>query len=146
VGKSTTTIVTNKRSQSDIALRIAQIQREIMTSDSTYDQEKGRERVAALGGGIARIKVGAATETELKDKKLKYEDAINSVKSALEMGVVPGGGSCMVYLQLACAPQCFANAASDDERAGVDIMIKSLGAPLAQIARNAGIEGAVVLA
>jgi len=106
------------------------------------------ERIAALGGGIARIKVGAATEAELKDKKLRYEDALNSVKSAIEMGVVPGGGACMLHMSCdtalkqsildACTP------GDEDMKLGVEIMFRSLPAPLKQIAKNAGLEGEVV--
>ena len=78
--------------------RIQQIRTEAENTDSQFDKEKAEERVAALGGGIARIKVGAATETELKDKKLRYEDALNSVKAAMDEGIVPGGGSTLVYM------------------------------------------------
>merc|ERR1712039_360005 len=79
--------------------RIQQIRTEAENTESQFDKEKAEERVAALGGGIARIKVGAATETELKDKKLRYEDALNSVHSAQELGIVPGGGTCLAHLQ-----------------------------------------------
>ena len=112
------------------------------------DKEKAAERVAALGGGIARIKVGAATETELKDKKLRYEDALNSVKSALEMGVVPGGGACMLHMSCdAALKQRILDACDkgdEDMKLGVEIMFRSLPAPLKQIAQNAGKEGEVV--
>ena len=98
VGKETTTIVTDGKQSSAIEARIKQIQVDVAATDSGFDKEKGEESIAALGGGIARIKVGAATETELKDKKLRYEDALNAVKSAMEMGVVPGGGGIMLHL------------------------------------------------
>jgi chaperonin GroEL len=98
VGKDATTIVTDSTNKDAIVKRIAQIRAEADSTDNKFDKEKASERVAALGGGIARIKVGAATETELKDKKLRYEDALNSVRSALEMGVVPGGGATMLFM------------------------------------------------
>merc|ERR1711871_40845 len=98
VGKDSTTIVTGSDNKDAIEKRIGQIKAELDATDNKFDKEKGQERIAALGGGIARIKVGASTETELKDKKLRYEDALNSVRSALEMGVVPGGGSCMLHM------------------------------------------------
>lgn len=147
VGKDATTIVTNDENKDALSRRIAQIRAEADATDNKFDKEKATERVAALGGGIARIKVGAATETELKDKKLRYEDALNSVKAALEMGVVPGGGACML------AMSCDANLKADilagcnddeDERLGVEIMFRSLPAPIKQIAKNAGLEGEVV--
>merc|ERR1712127_1141332 len=99
VGKEITTIVTDGNQVEQIEARIAQIRREAESADTGFDREKAQERVAALGGGIARIKVGAATETELKDKKLRYEDALNSVQGARELGIVPGGGACLAYLQ-----------------------------------------------
>lgn len=112
--------------------------------DSKFDKEKAMARIAALGGGIARIKVGAATETELKDKKLRYEDALNSVKSAIEMGVVPGGGSTLLYM-LKFRQECMDSLDTDDERAGADIVFRSLSAPMIQIAENAGIDGGIVV-
>lgn len=147
VGKDTTTIVTNKDNSDNIAKRIAQIRAESDATDNKFDKEKATERIAALGGGIARIKVGAATETELKDKKLRYEDALNSVKSALEMGVVPGGGACMLYMS--CDEELKTKILNsvgidEDERLGVEIMFRSLSAPIKQIAKNAGLEGEVV--
>jgi len=147
VGKDTTTIVTNKDNSENIAKRIAQIRAESEATDNKFDKEKATERIAALGGGIARIKVGAATETELKDKKLRYEDALNSVKSALEMGVVPGGGACMLFMS--CDEELKTKilnsvGVDEDERLGVEIMFRSLSAPIKQIAKNAGLEGEVV--
>jgi len=147
VGKDSTTIVTDSSNSESIQKRIAQIRAEAENTDNKFDKEKAGERVAALGGGIARIKVGAATETELKDKKLRYEDALNSVKSALEMGVVPGGGACMLYMSTDAALKQKILAActgDEDERLGVEIMFRSLPAPMKQIAKNAGLEGEVV--
>jgi chaperonin GroEL len=147
VGKDSTTIVTDDTNKEALQKRIAQIRAEAENNDNKFDKEKAIERVAALGGGIARIKVGAATETELKDKKLRYEDALNSVRSALEMGVVPGGGAAMLWM---CCDEELKNeilskcSADEDERLGVEIMFRSLPAPLKQIAKNAGLEGEVV--
>merc|ERR1712151_1133681 len=118
----------------------------IVTGDKQKDAIKGRiEHIPALGGGIARIKVGAATETELKDKKLRYEDALNSVHSAQELGIVPGGGACLAHLQQVMKSKILRAMESDDEREGAKILIKALSAPCMQIAENAGSEGAVVL-
>jgi chaperonin GroEL len=147
VGKDSSTIITDASYKEDLLKRIVQIRAEAEATDSKFDKEKAQERIAALGGGIARIKVGAATETELKDKKLRYEDALNSVKSALEMGVVPGGGACMYYMHCDEAlKQSIMDECGNDEdtRLGVEIMFRSLPAPIKQIAKNAGLEGEVV--
>jgi len=145
VAKELTTIVTDGKQQEAIDARISQIRKIADSADNEFDKEKARERVAALGGGIARIKVGAATETELKDKKLRYEDALNSVDSAREMGIVPGGGACLAHLQIVLEDKIMAAMDNDDERAGAQILIKSLSAPCMQVAENAGLEGAVIL-
>merc|ERR1712129_326307 len=113
-------------------------------TDSTFDKEKAEERVAVLGGGIARIKVGAATETEIKDKKLRYEDALNAVKSALKTGILPGGGSTLAYC-LRFRDEVVNSIEDEDERRGADIVFNSLSAPVCQIAKNCGIEGQIVL-
>ena len=147
VGKDQTTIVTDSSNKEAIEKRIAQIRAEGDATDNKFDKEKAGERIAALGGGIARIKVGAATETELKDKKLRYEDALNSVKSAIEMGVVPGGGACMLFMEgdLELKEKILATCSKDeDERLGVEIMFRSLSAPIKQIVKNAGFEGEVI--
>lgn len=148
VGKDDTTIVTGDDNNDALAKRIEQIRAEAAGTDNKFDKEKAEERVAALGGGIARIKVGAATETELKDKKLRYEDALNSVKSALEMGVVPGGGGTMLYMSCDAdlKERILAECRTDDEdeKLGVEIMFRSLPGPIKQIAKNAGLEGEVV--
>ena len=146
VAKEQTTIVLDGTQQEAIEARIAQIRRAAEEADTDFDKEKATERVAALGGGIARIKVGAATETELKDKKLRYEDALNSVQSARELGIVPGGGACLAHLQVTLNDQILAAMDNDDERQGAIILLKAMSAPCMQVAENAGIEGAVVLA
>ena len=144
IGKEETTIVTDGKQAEAMEKRIQQIRTEAENTDSQFDKEKAEERVAALGGGIARIKVGAATETELKDKKLRYEDALNAVKSALKTGILPGGGSTLAYLLRFEDEIC--NAIEDeDEKRGAKIVFNSLSAPVCQIAKNCGIEGQIVL-
>jgi len=145
VAKEMTTIVTDGKHQQDIDARISQLRREQENADTDFDKDKFTERIASLGGGIARIKVGAATETELKDKKLRYEDALNSVQSARELGIVPGGGSCLAHIQLKYSEEILDAMDSDDERSGAQILLNAMGAPCMQVAENAGIEGAVVL-
>mmetsp|Transcript_44717 Transcript_44717/g.45196 ORF Transcript_44717/g.45196 Transcript_44717/m.45196 type:complete len:590 (-) Transcript_44717:377-2146(-) len=145
VAKELTTIVTDGTQADAIDARIAQIRREAEQADTDFDREKAIERVAALGGGIARIKVGAATETELKDKKLRYEDALNSVDSAKEMGIIPGGGACLAYLQDTLGDRVREAITDEDEQQGAMILMRSLSAPCMQIGENAGIEGAVIL-
>jgi chaperonin GroEL len=145
IGKEQTTIVTDGKQQENINARIAQLLREAAAADTDFDTEKFTERIASLGGGIARIKVGAATETELKDKKLRYEDALNSVMSARELGIVPGGGACLAYIQSTFGDEIVASMPDEDEKQGAMILIKALSSPCMQVAENAGIEGAIVL-
>jgi chaperonin GroEL len=147
VGKDSTTIITHSEFKNAISDRISQIKAIAADTKSDYDKEKLQERAASLGGGIARIKVGAATETELKDKKLRYEDAINSVKSAIEGGVVPGGGATMLHMSCDTnlRSKILATCKDDDEKLGVEIMFRSLSAPMKQIVRNAGKEGEVIV-
>lgn len=145
IAKELTTIVTDGKQQEAIDARINQLRREQEAADTDFDRDKCTERIAALGGGIARIKVGAATETELMDKKLRYEDALNSVDSARELGIVPGGGACLAHLQISMADEILEAMDNDDERAGANILLQSLGEPAMQVAENAGIEGAVIL-
>jgi len=145
VAKELTTIVTDGKQQDAIDARIAQLRREQEAADTDFDRDKCTERIAALGGGIARIKVGAATETELMDKKLRYEDALNSVDSARELGIVPGGGACLAHLQVSMVEKIMEAMDSDDERVGANILLQSMGEPAMQVAENAGIEGAVIL-
>jgi len=144
VAKEACTIISDKSNQEKIASRIKQIRKEMENSDSEFDIEKGQERIARLGGGIARIKVGAATETELKDKKLRYEDAINSTKAAIEMGIIPGGGSTLQYL-IRKIPEIQETIEDPEEKLGASIVAKAMETPLLQIAKNAGQEGEVVL-
>lgn len=146
VAKESTTIVTDGKQAEAIEARIKQIRKEAETAETDFDRDKAIERVASLGGGIARIKVGAATETELKDKKLRYEDALNSVGSAREMGIVPGGGACLAMLQYTMEQQILGSIDDEDERQGAVILLKAMGYPCMQVAENAGQEGAVVLA
>jgi len=146
VGKEVTTIISTGEHTDAVAARIKLIQKQKEEADNQFDIEKCDERVAKLGGAIARIKVGAATETELKDKKLRYEDALNSVKCALEAGVVAGGGATLAYLagqkDKIMADMDFVD---EDEMRGAEIVFRAITAPVQQIAANAGVDGAVVL-
>ena len=143
VTKETTTIVDGKGSKEEIAAREAQIKAEYEISTSEYDREKLMERLAKLAGGVAVIKVGAATETEMKEKKLRIEDALNATRAAVEEGIVPGGGS--AYVGAAKAAEAIAATLTGDEKTGAMCVAKALTAPICQIALNAGVEGAVVL-
>ncbi len=141
VDKENTTIVEGKGSLDDIKGRIKQIKAEIEQSDSDFDKEKLQERLAKLSGGVAVIKVGAATEVELKEKKHRIEDALSATKAAVEEGIVPGGGVVLIDI----IPTIDLSKYSGDERTGATIVIKALEAPLRQIAANAGLEGSVVV-
>ena len=143
VTKETTTIVDGKGAKEEIAAREAQIKAEYEISTSEYDREKLMERLAKLAGGVAVIKVGAATETEMKEKKLRIEDALNATRAAVEEGIVPGGGS--AYVGAAKAAEAIAATLTGDEKTGAMCVAKALTAPICQIALNAGVEGAVVL-
>jgi len=140
VSKDETTIIKGAGSQEAINGRIAQIRREIETTDSNYDREKLEERLAKLAGGVAVIKVGAATETELKELKHRFEDALSSARSALEEGVVPGGGVALLRASKTLDDM----EADGDIAAGVAIVKRALSEPCRQIAANAGLEGSVV--
>jgi len=144
VSKERTTMISTGKHEAEVAERIKAIKAEKETTDSEFDREKCEERIAKLGGAIGRIKVGAATETELKDKKLRYEDALNSVKSAMNDGIVPGGGSTLVYL-LRTKDKLTALIEDEDEKLAVDILYRAMTYPIIQIAENAGTEGALVL-
>ncbi len=142
IDKENTTIVSGKGSKEAIAARAEQIRKQIENSKSEYDKEKLQERLAKLSGGVAVISVGAATETELKAKKAKVEDAKNATKAGVEEGIVPGGGVALARCQKALDAL---KADNDDIRTGINIVRKALTAPLTQIAVNAGLDGAVVV-
>ena len=141
--KESTIIVDGAGKQEDIQGRIHQIQAQIAVTTSDYDKEKMQERVAKLSGGVAVIKVGAATEAEMKEKKLRIEDALNATRAAVEEGIVPGGGS--VYATASAAVDKILPKFTGDEKTGVQIIAKALQAPIKQIAANAGLDGAVIL-
>jgi chaperonin GroEL len=143
VTKDEVTIVEGQGSAEEIRGRVNQIRAEIDKSDSDYDKEKLQERLAKLAGGVAVIKVGAATEVELKEKKHRIEDAVQATKAAVEEGIVPGGGTTLVLA--ATALEKLESDLVGDELAGVQIVRRSLSAPLRQIATNAGMEGGVVV-
>jgi len=143
VTKDETTIVEGAGDDNDIKGRISQIKSEIENTDSDYDREKLQERLAKLSGGVAVIKVGAATEVELKEKKHRIEDAVSTTKAAVEEGVVPGGGVALLRAQSAVADR--AEKLEGDEATGARIVHRALEEPLKQIAINAGLEGGVVV-
>ena len=143
VTKENTIIVDGAGQSEDIRDRIAQINNQIAITTSDYDKEKLQERLAKLSGGVAVIKVGAATETEMKEKKLRIEDALNATRAAVEEGIVAGGGTAYVLASKAAAK--LEKTLVGDEKTGASIVAKALLAPIGQIAFNAGVEGAVVL-
>ena len=143
VTKENTVIVDGAGDPMQIRSRAAQIERQIDTTTSDYDREKLQERLARLAGGVAVIKVGAATETEMKEKKLRIEDALNATRAAVAEGIVPGGGT--AYVVGAKAADELVKTLSGDEKTGASIIAKALKAPIMQIASNAGLEGAVIL-
>jgi chaperonin GroEL len=141
IGKEETTIIEGAGSPEAVTGRINQIKRLIETTESSYDREKLQERLAKLSGGVAVIKVGAATETELKEKKHRFEDALSATRAAVEEGIVPGGGKIFLLAQAALNGV----GDDDDERTGVAIVKRALEEPLRQIAENAGLEGSVIV-
>ena len=143
ITKENTIIVDGAGSQDAIQSRVAQIKAQIASSTSDYDTEKFQERLGKLSGGVAVIKVGAATETEMKEKKLRIEDALNATRAAVEEGIVAGGGT--AYVVASKAAQAVADTLSGDEKTGAAIIVSALKAPICQIAANAGVEGAVIL-
>ena len=143
VNKEKTIIVDGAGAKDAIAARVAQIRSELAASTSEFDKEKLSERLAKLAGGVAVIKVGAATEVEMKEKKLRIEDALNATKAAVEEGIVAGGGT--AYINVIPAVAKLAAETEGDERIGVKLILKALEAPLHQIAENAGHDGAVVV-
>ena len=142
ISKDNTTIVEGDGKKSDVDARVAQIRREIENSDSDWDREKLLERVAKLAGGVAIIKVGAATEVELKERKHRIEDAIQATRAAVEEGILPGGGVSLLRSGAAIEKL---RGGTDDEKAGRQIVLKSLESPLRQISINAGYEGGVIV-
>ena len=122
---------------------MSQIRAQIAVTTSDYDKEKLQERLAKLSGGVAVIKVGAATETEMKEKKLRIEDALNATRAAVEEGVVAGGGT--IFVNVIPAVEALLSTVEGDEKTGVRIVAKALEAPIRQIAANAGLDGSVIL-
>ena len=143
VTKENTTIVDGAGDSQAIKDRVAQIRSQIANTTSDYDKEKLQERLAKLAGGVAVIKVGAATETEMKEKKLRIEDALNATRAAVEEGVVAGGGT--IFVNVIPAVEALVNGVEGDEKTGVRIVAKALEAPIRQIAANAGLDGSVIL-
>ena len=143
VQKENTIIVDGEGKKADISNRVAQIKGQIEETTSDFDREKLQERLAKLAGGVAVIRVGAATETEMKESKLRMEDALNSTKAAVAEGIIAGGGSAYIHACKAVAK--LAEDLHGDEKTGVLIVLKSLEAPLAQIAENAGLDGSVIV-
>ena len=145
VTKDETTIVEGAGDADQIAGRVNQIRAEIDKSDSDYDREKLQERLAKLAGGVAVIKVGAATEVELKERKHRIEDAVRNAKAAVEEGIVPGGGVALIQAVAAAAAKIDALGLTDEQAVGASIVRQAVSAPLKQIAENAGLEGGVVV-
>ena len=143
VTKENTTIVDGAGDAQAIKDRVSQIRSQIANTTSEYDREKLQERLAKLAGGVAVIKVGAATETEMKEKKLRIEDALNATRAAVEEGVVAGGGT--IFVNVIPAVEALLSTVEGDEKTGVQIIAKALEAPIRQIAANAGLDGSVIL-
>ncbi len=141
VTKENTTIVEGAGDTEQIAARVNQIRAQVEETTSEFDKEKLQERLAKLAGGVAVIKVGAATETELKERKLRIEDALNSTRAAVEEGIVSGGGTALVNVYNKVA----ALEAEGDELTGINIVLRALEEPIRQIAHNAGLEGSVIV-
>jgi chaperonin GroEL len=140
IDKDNTTIIEGGGKKADITARIEQIRRELENSSSDYDREKLEERIAKLAGGVAQINVGAATESEMKEKKARVEDALHATRAAVEEGILPGGGVALLRASTAVKPGKLPH----DEKVGYDIIVRACRAPLTQIADNAGVDGAVV--
>jgi chaperonin GroEL len=142
VDKSSTTLVEGAGDREDVDKRIAQLRKQIESTDSDYDREKYQERLAKLAGGVAVVSVGAETEADMKQKKARVEDALHATRAAVEEGILPGGG--VALLRVREAVEKARSAARGDEKVGVDIVLKALDAPMRQIADNCGIDGSVV--
>ncbi len=140
IDKDNTTVVEGGGKKGDIQARIEQIRRELANSTSDYDSEKLEERIAKLAGGVAQINVGAATESEMKEKKARVEDALHATRAAVEEGILPGGGVAILRASMAVKP----GKLTHDEKVGYDIIVRACRAPLTQIADNAGVDGGVV--
>lgn len=140
VDKDNTTIIEGGGGKADISARIDQIRRELENSSSDYDREKLEERIAKLAGGVAQVNVGAATESEMKEKKARVEDALHATRAAVEEGILPGGGVALLRASTSAKP----GKLTHDEKVGYDIIVRACRAPLTQIADNAGVDGAVV--
>ena len=143
VSKENTTIVNGAGQKELIQERINQIKAEMKNSTSDYDKEKLQERLAKLAGGVAVIRVGAATETEMKEAKLRMEDALNATRAAVEEGIIAGGGSAYIHASKKVAE--LVDTLEGDEKTGAKVILKALEAPLYYIAANAGLEGAVII-
>ena len=143
VKKENTVIVDGMGDKKEIENRIAQIKATIEVTTSEFDKEKLQERLAKLAGGVAVIRVGAATETEMKEAKLRMEDALNATRAAVEEGIVAGGGSAYIHASKEVAK--LVDTLEGDEKTGAKVILKALEAPLHQIAANAGLEGAVII-
>jgi chaperonin GroEL len=143
VSKDRTTIVAGKETKAEVEKRISVIKKQIEDSDSEFDREKLQERLAKLAGGVAVIKVGAATETELKDRKYRFEDALNATRAAVDEGYVSGGGTTLLNISAKLDKK--KNEYQGDERTGFEIVIRSFEYPVRQIAFNAGLSGEVVV-
>jgi chaperonin GroEL len=140
IDKDNTTVVEGGGKKTEIQARIEQIRRELANSTSDYDSEKLEERIAKLAGGVAQVNVGAATESEMKEKKARVEDALHATRAAVEEGILPGGGVAMLRASTAVKP----GKLTHDEKVGYDIIVRSCRAPLTQIADNSGVDGGVV--
>ena len=143
VGKETTIIVDGEGSKEDIQARIAQIKAQIEETTSDFDREKLQERLAKMSGGVAVVRVGAATETEMQEAKLRMEDALAATRAAVEEGIISGGGSAYIHASKKVAK--LASTLEGDEKTGANIILKALEAPLKTIAYNAGLEGSVII-
>jgi chaperonin GroEL len=143
VQKENTIIVDGLGQKKGIQARIAQIRNQIEETTSDFDKEKLQERLAKMAGGVAVIRVGAATETEMKEAKLRMEDALNATRAAVEEGIIAGGGS--AYIHAMKDVEKLANSLEGDEKTGANVILKALEAPLYYIAENAGLEGAVIV-
>src|SRR5205809_7747253 len=142
IDKDTTTIVEGAGGSASIAARVKQLRAQVEDTTSDYDREKLQERLAKLDGGVAVIKVGAATETEMKERKARVEDALHATRAAVEEGIVPGGGVALLWCQKTLDR---VKGSDEDEKIGIDIVRRALEEPIRMIAQNAGAEGSIVV-